>query len=429
MTRKATPAASRAAAMAIVRSLRKAGHIAYFAGGCVRDELLGLSPTDYDVATDATPDRIKATFKRTNEVGEAFGVVLVTPTQAEGAPEPATVEVATFRSDGPYTDRRRPDAVTFSDPKSDAMRRDFTVNSLFLDPLADPEAGSRVAGRVIDYVGGREDLGRKLIRAVGDAEARLAEDHLRALRAVRLAARLGFAIDAATAGAITRHASDLHGVSRERIGEEVRRMLAHSTRAEATRLLEALSLDAPVLDEPHTSSRTRVLAQLSEGQGNASYPTCLAAWACDRGLTLTASSVEAIAGRWRRALCLSNEDRAELVAVLGALSILETNWSSLGVAAQKRLAGAHGGFAGAMAVLRGRNGEGAASVRSRVDALSATPSGLCPEPLVTGDDLIRAGMKPGPKFKKVLDSVYDAQLEDRVKTVSEALELARTMGV
>src|ERR1051325_6606908 len=157
MTRKATPGQARAAALAIVGRLRGSGHVAYFAGGCVRDELLGLSPTDYDVATDAHPEKIRSLFRRTAEVGAAFGVVLVTPEKDEGAQERATVEVATFRSDGPYSDKRRPDSVEFGGPEQDARRRDFTVNALFLEPLAPPDpVGLRtpVGGRVIDLVNG-----------------------------------------------------------------------------------------------------------------------------------------------------------------------------------------------------------------------------------------------------------------------------------
>src|SRR5690606_2366392 len=171
----------------IASTLRSHGHIAYFAGGCVRDALLGHPPTDYDIATDATPDRVQSLFDRTAAVGAHFGVVLV---KRRGV----TVEVATFRSEGPYSDQRRPDSVTFSDPESDARRRDFTINALFLDPLA--------GDKVIDFVGGRQDLKAGVVRAVGDPEARLAEDHLRALRAVRFTARLGFRLDQATAKAI-----------------------------------------------------------------------------------------------------------------------------------------------------------------------------------------------------------------------------------
>lgn len=422
MGRKSTPETARAAALEIVRTLHQAGHVAYFAGGCVRDELLGLSPIDYDVATDATPDRIRSLFKRTNEVGEAFGVVLVTLSVPEGGSTIETTEVATFRTDGPYSDKRRPDSVTFGSAQQDASRRDFTINALFLDPLQPGEPGSPVAGRIIDLVRGRPDLTSRVLRAVGDPDARLSEDHLRALRAVRLAARLGFTIEPATATAITRHASDLRGVSRERIGEEMRRMLGHPSRAAATAMLEDLRLDSPVLDEPPKKGPRAILSGL-RGSG-ASYPTCLAAWALDRGLSLSESETAALVLRYRASLCLSNEERDELVATFRALTLIETRWETLRVSGQKRLAGQHPGFPGALALFAARNPPAAEGVRARIDALTSTPSGLCPEPLITGDDLVAAGWKPGPAFKQLLEDVYDAQLEDRVRTKEQAMELA-----
>ena len=225
MVQVADPVRARAAALDLVQRLRGAGFVAYFAGGCVRDELLGLHPSDYDVATSAKPGEIAALLPlprfSTHFVGEAFGVTLVKAGDVH-------VEVATFRSDGTYTDKRRPDAVVFSSPTEDAQRRDFTMNALFLDPLSGEKTpargGGSVAGTVIDFVGGVADLHAGVLRAVGDPHQRLAEDHLRALRAVRFAARYGMAIEPATAAAITAHAGDLAGVSRARLGEAPRRM-------------------------------------------------------------------------------------------------------------------------------------------------------------------------------------------------------------
>src|SRR5438034_3299871 len=168
-----------AVATELVRRLRAAGHEAYLAGGCVRDRLLGREPLDYDIATSAPPETVQALFPRTVPVGAQFGVVLVI---ADGMP----VEVATFRSDAAYVDGRRPSAVHFGSAREDARRRDFTINALFLDPLT---------GEVVDFVGGQRDLSAGVIRAIGDARSRIAEDRLRMLRAVRLAARLGFAIE------------------------------------------------------------------------------------------------------------------------------------------------------------------------------------------------------------------------------------------
>ncbi|HYH63509.1 MAG TPA: CCA tRNA nucleotidyltransferase, partial [Urbifossiella sp.] len=178
-------------AVECVRTLQAAGFRALWAGGCVRDELLGLTPNDYDIATDARPEQVQKLFRRTLAIGAAFGVIeVVGPRGADG--EHLTVEVATFRSDGTYTDGRRPDSVVFSSPEEDAARRDFTINGMFFDPIA---------GQLHDYVGGRADLDAKVLRAIGDPAARFAEDKLRVLRAVRIGTRFDLSIDPATLAA------------------------------------------------------------------------------------------------------------------------------------------------------------------------------------------------------------------------------------
>lgn len=413
MARAADPTRARAAATEIVRRLRAAGHTAYFAGGCVRDELMGLAPTDYDVATDATPDRIKELFERTAEVGAAFGVVLV---HHPGV----SVEVATFRSDGPYSDRRRPDSVTFSDARSDACRRDFTINALFIDPLAaDPRS------RIIDYVGGVPDIHAKLLRAVGEPAKRLQEDHLRALRAVRFAARLGLAIDPATGAAVRAHAGGLTGVSRERIGEELRRMLAHPSRARAVDLLTDLGLDAPVLNGAPHRAPAPMLAALPP---DVPYPTTLAAWALDRGTALEEPAIEGAIGHWRAALCLSNDETARMEGTLLALAALDRGWSGLSIAQRKRAAAREPDFSQALLLESIRRPEAGARIRQQLQELEAF-GGIAPEPFVTGDDLIQLGFAPGPGFKRLLDGLYDAQLEGRVADREKALELARRLGV
>jgi len=304
----------REVAVEIVRVLRARGFAGVLAGGCVRDELLGLAPKDYDVATDAGPEQVEKLFPGTREVGKVFGVV---PVVRKVRGERVVVEVATFREESGYSDKRRPDSVRFSDARNDALRRDFTINALFIDPLDESE---RAGGKVIDYVGGLGDLSAKVIRAVGDADARLAEDHLRALRAVRFAARLGFAIEPSTAAAITRHARELAGVSRERIGDEVRRMMLHPARADAVRLMNELGLDGSVLDERAGSHGTVTLEGIAPGLPGAGVVAGLAAWAVDRlgrppGSVLL-KEAEAVATGWRKALCLSNEERTGLAAVV-----------------------------------------------------------------------------------------------------------------
>lgn len=453
------PLHPRQAALVVVETLRSAGHRAYFAGGCVRDELLGREPDDYDVATDATPDRISSLFRRTSQVGASFGVVLVKYGPSRDA---GTVEVATFRSDGTYSDRRRPDHVSFSDPLRDAQRRDFTVNALFLDPVNDVHAAEHAAwggtcslslapqgGTVVDFVGGRRDLEARLLRAVGDPERRLAEDHLRALRAVRLATKLGFRIDDATASAIRKHAAELSGVSRERIGDELRAMMALPARADAISLLNELSLDCASLDEPpQTTAVTppRLVALLPPAP---TFPTCLAAWALDRGLGPLGSLylpdpevwhgvatplLLTLCSRWRKALCLSNEERDALEWTLHWVGLLASGWQGL-TTARKRRASASQWFAPAFQILAAIAAAEPPfqskyeQIRRDIDTLRSTPPGLAPPPLIGGDDLIRNGFAAGPRFRKLLELLYDAQLESRITTREEGLELARSLSV
>src|SRR5271156_6121842 len=202
------------AAREIVVALRARGYQAYFAGGCVRDLLLGVEPKDFDVATSATPGLVMEIFPKTYSVGAHFGVVLVCTPSDEG--EIAT-EVATFRHDGAYSDGRRPDAVRFStDPREDVLRRDFTINGMLFDPVLLEETGDAAAA-TLDYVGGREDLAAKILRAIGDPALRFAEDKLRMLRGVRFAARLGLEIEPRTMTAIRAAAAEIGQVSSERI--------------------------------------------------------------------------------------------------------------------------------------------------------------------------------------------------------------------
>lgn len=407
----------RVAALEIVGALRGAGHEAYFAGGCVRDELLGLQPEDFDVATSARPESVRELFRSVSEVGASFGVMLVRLRNT-------TTEVATFREEAGYSDSRRPDAVRFSTAEADARRRDFTINALFLDPL---DTSERPQGRVIDFVKGVDDLSARLIRAVGRPEDRLAEDHLRALRAVRLASRLGFEIDPDTNAAIREHAFELRGVSRERIGDEMRKMLTHRSRAVAAARLQELGLDAPALDEPPTRPALTALHGLPH---DAPFPGALAAWAIDRlqargqaDATHLQTQAPTVATRLRRALCLSNDETTALRATLEGVARLDGRWLSEGVASQKRAA-ASGWFRSALDIIAARSPAAIPPIRARLADLAASASGIAPAPLVTGDDLIAAGLVPGPMYKRTLDAVYDAQLEGLVSTREEALALA-----
>lgn len=401
MTRPRNRRTLREAAVEVVRRLTEAGHEAYFAGGCVRDRLMGHPPVDYDVATDARPEAVADLFSRVRRVGEAFGVTLVT----FGGHQ---IEVATFRTDGVYSDSRRPDEVTFSDADHDARRRDFTINGLFEDPLND---------RIIDFVGGQADIEAGLIRAIGEPSERLREDRLRMLRAVRFAARFDFTIEPRTAEAIRAGAGELPGVSRERIGQEMKLMLAHRARARAAREIQGLGLDAPVLEEP---SRAVDLPRLEGLPADAAYPTALAAWLLDRH-EAAEPDPQTRARTWSRALMLSNFDAGALARCLEAYSTLRRRWADLGVAARKRLA-AGAAFEGALSVLRGADADAWGAIDGERAELAA--GGLAPEPLITGGDLIEMGLEPGPLFARVLEEVYDAQLEGRVRGRDEALALA-----
>ncbi len=220
-------------ASSIVRRLRDAGHAAYYAGGCVRDMLRGVEPKDYDIATSARPEEVQRLFPRTVAVGAHFGVICVLD-------EGLQFEVATFRSDGAYIDGRHPEAVTFSSPQADAERRDFTINGMFYDPIA---------SEVIDFVGGRADLERRLLRAIGDAPSRFREDRLRMLRAVRFATALEFDIDPATWEALQKQAAEIHSVSAERIREELVRIFLSPNRVRGLDLLDQSGLLAQTIPE------------------------------------------------------------------------------------------------------------------------------------------------------------------------------------
>jgi poly(A) polymerase len=223
------------APLAILRTLRGAGHEAYLVGGCVRDLLLGREPKDWDIATAALPNQIESLFLKTLPIGKAFGIIVVVP--EEGEP----VEVATYRADSPYADGRRPESVTFTNAREDALRRDFTINALLLEPDT---------GDILDYVNGRADLDARLVRAIGDPAVRFAEDHLRLLRAVRFAATLDFAIEPATFAAIQDLAPNIQRISAERIRDELFRLLTESAKAgEALQLLRDSGLLKEILPE------------------------------------------------------------------------------------------------------------------------------------------------------------------------------------
>lgn len=395
----------RAAAGRVAERLMEAGFETYFAGGCVRDRLLGLAPADYDVATSAVPDEVVALFPRARGVGAHFGVVLV---PAGGR----MIEVATFRADGAYLDGRRPSEVAFGSAEADAGRRDFTINGLFEDPRS---------GEVIDFVGGREDLEQRRLRAIGDPEERFEEDRLRMLRAVRFAARFELVIDIGTRTAIVDRADRLGSVSRERVGQELRRMLEHPSRAGAAWLAEALGLDRSILGAVRCDPETTLTRLAGLAGPEVSWIDALAAWELDRGT----ASVEDAIDRLGRALVLSNREDTELRAVLRIRAALLRGWDGNSVAGRKRLA-ARPCFERAVDLLSTEDPDRAGTIRAMVRELART--GLAPTPLIGGEDLLGAGLAAGPLFARVLDEVYDAQLESRVETREEAMRLALSLA-
>jgi poly(A) polymerase len=392
----------RSAALRIAGSLIEAGHETYFAGGCVRDRLFGLSPTDIDIATAATPDLVREVFPRAKGVGASFGVMLV---PSDGC----SIEVATFRSDFAYEDGRRPGRVRYGTAEEDAQRRDFTINGLFEVPSD---------GRIVDLVGGRADIDARVLRAIGDPEARFEEDRLRMLRGVRFAARFDLAIEPATEAAISVRADRLGGVSRERVGQELRRMLADRGRVRAAAMVESTTLDRTVLGVPRSSEASGRF-RLEAMPGSAPWIDALAAWELDRGTA--GDAVE----RLTPGLVLSNEETATLRALLETRRRLQEAWETLGVAARKRLA-ATPLFARSCDLLATEAPDLVAEIQRDTAVLRAT--GLAPTPLLTGEDLKEIGMEAGPAFGRILTEVYDAQLEGRVRGREDAILLARELG-
>ena len=400
---------SRQAAVAVVDSLQKAGFQAYFAGGCVRDEIMGRRPKDYDVATSAHPEQVLHHFPKAQKVGVAFGVVLV---RRRGV----AIEVATFRSDGQYEDGRRPTSVTFCSAELDAQRRDFTCNGLFCDPIG---------GQILDFVGGRADIQARCLRAIGDPARRFAEDHLRMLRAVRFAARLNFAIAPSTLAAIAEQAGALALISRERIGQEMRMILAHASRAQAVKLLLETGLLEPVWLQPMEISpagKSTPLNWLGSLPAEAGFVLSLAALIGDIGPMRDYRQV--IAGL-QKSWVLSTWETTDLQFLLAQLPVLR-NWQNQRVAVLKRiLADPRSGDLLSLYRAGCRDAEKISALEARVRELSAAP--LAPPPLVTGDDLIAMGQFPGPKFRAWLEELYNQQLEDQFPDRAAALIAARQL--
>ncbi len=399
------PARQRAFALEIAQKLRAAGFEALWAGGCVRDELLGLTPKDYDVATSATPDQIRDLFgrRRTLPIGASFGVITVL-----GPRDAGQIEVATFRTDAAYSDGRHPDSVTFTTAEHDAQRRDFTINGLFYDPVAE---------QVVDYVGGQEDLKAHILRAIGDPRLRLSEDKLRMLRAVRFAAAFKFAIDPGTFVAIQDMAPQIGTVSAERIGMEIRRMLMSSTRARSLALLGETNLLVQVLPEIASltteprDETSRVLDALKE-------PSISLALAALLFLTPQPSLLALAVARRLRYTNKEAERTAWLLA--NALHIAEASklpWPKL-----QRLI-THDGAPELLELREAIAGPDDPALAFCRERLAWSAERLNPRPLLDGSTLIHHGLTPGPHFSDLLEQVRDAQLNGEVSSQAEALVL------
>jgi len=440
-------------ALNVVRMLRAAEFEAYLAGGCVRDLLLGREPADYDVATSATPDVVLDMFQRTFAVGAKFGVVLVASEDAG-----FVTEVATYRSDGAYSDGRRPDAVRYSQSaEEDVQRRDFTINGLLLDPLSvDVNFGDaeHLRAAVLDYVGGIQDLDRGVVRAIGRAELRFEEDHLRMLRAVRFAARFGFELETRTVDAIRSLAAKVNGVSRERLRDELTKMLTEGRARRAFELLDETQLLKEVLPEiarmkgveqppkfhPEGDVWIHTLLLLEQLEPDCSATLAWGALLHDVGKPPTFrrapdrirfdGHVEigaTMAAEICRRLRFSNEETRQVLALVeNHMRFMDTGRMKestlkrflrlpqfdehLALHKMDCLAGS--GYL-----------ENWEFMREKMQTLPLET--VRPEPLITGRELIAAGYIPGPKFKEMLREVEDAQLEGRITTAEEAMRMVQ----
>jgi poly(A) polymerase len=492
------------AACQIIADLRAAGHEAYLAGGCVRDLLLGREPSDYDVATSATPDVVLEMFPRTFAVGAHFGVVLVASEPAgESAdasgvkPEFVLTEVGTFRSDGAYSDGRHPDAVRYTlSAEEDVRRRDFTINGLLLDPVrllpqglrpnadlaalsarlkwcpdtsshpetsCNPEESRNPAplrfpeanlqSTVIDYVGGMDDLHRGIIRAIGRPELRFEEDHLRMLRGVRFAARFGFELDPGTAAATRHLAAKTATVSRERVRDELTKMLTEGHARRAFELLDETGLLAEVLPEiarmrgvqqppqfhPEGDVWTHTLLLLAQLEPGCAPTLAWGALLHDVGKPPTFRIADrirfdghvdvgvAIGADICRRFRFSNDDTRQILALIEN-HMRFADAPHMKASTLKRFFRLDN-FPEHLALHRmdclagSRNLDHWEFVRERYAAMPE--EAVRPQPLITGRELIAAGYTPGARFKEMLRMAEDAQLEGTIGTADEALALLR----
>jgi poly(A) polymerase len=447
-------------AISIVRTLREHGHQAYLVGGCVRDMVLGRDPADYDVTTDATPDQVMRMFPETYAVGAQFGVVLVPPGSSDAREvRPAVdatsvptdhskadvVEVATFRSDIGYSDGRHPDRVQFStDPREDVERRDFTINGLLLDPIK---------GEILDFVGGRQDLKAGIIRTIGSPEQRFEEDKLRMLRAVRFAARFEYTIDPVTFAAMQKLAGNIHQVSRERVRDELSKMLIEGHARRALLLLDESGLLQQVLPEisamkgveqppqfhpegdvfvhtlllleklPRPSPMTLAWGALLHDVGKPATFRVADRIRFDGHVEVGVKMAEQICKRFR----FSNHETEQILALVknhmrfGDVQRMKESTLKKFMRLPR--------FEEHLELHRldcqSSHGDLTSYEFTREKLVSTPEASMRPAPLVTGNDLINAGYLPGPRFKEILAAVEDSQLEGQLQNKEQALAFVR----
>jgi poly(A) polymerase len=424
------------AAQKIAQTLQQAGHTCYFTGGCVRDTLLNKTPKDFDIATSATPKQVRKLFPKSDSIGAHFGVILV---RVHGL----AFEVATFRTDGTYTDKRRPNSVTFSSPQEDASRRDFTVNGLFQEPLT---------GEIIDFVNGSADIDQKIIRAIGNPVDRFQEDALRLMRAIRFATKLDFEIEPATWDAICENAHLLGHIAAERIQAELNQILLHKDRARGLDLMvqsglirhcipEVLDLqgcEQPPQFHPEGDVYVHTKIMLNMLSGEPSLELCLAVLLHDIGKPSTysynpeedrirfsghdqvgAEMAEVILKR----LKYSNKTIEEVCAMVkNHMNFMNVRFMK--TSKVKRFM-ARPTYQQEMELHRvdcgSSNGitENYDFLRAKEQEFAAEP--LIPPPLISGKDLISLGYPPGPDFKPIIEAIQNEQLEGKLSTKEQAI--------
>ncbi len=394
-------------ALWVLKRLREAGFEALFAGGCVRDMLLGQPSADYDVATSATPADVQRLFRKVLLVGAKFGVAMVIHDKQK-------VEVATFRSDWSYADGRRPEGVRFTTAQEDAQRRDFTINGMFYDPLAE---------QVIDYVGGRDDLQRRIIRTIGDANQRFDEDYLRLIRAVRFAVRLGFDIEPATAAAIATHAAKIVSISGERVCDELSKMLQRDSAGAALAKLHELQLADKILPELFGPGRDwpAALARVAAVAARKDLPLALGALLAG----LDDIAIAQITRRWGASNALRD--------TLMWMSLHIDAWQSadaVELARFKRLVSNcdYQRLARLWACIEKLQTGHLVQARRIARRRRAIPSDrISPPPFITGEDLKNMGLTEGRKLGDMLRQLYDAQLNEEILDRAQAVALAKKL--